>query len=388
MTYNFDTITPRRGTHSYKWDEAKEENIIPMWVADMDFPAAPAIQKALLERVKHGVFGYTMVPDSYYNAVINWFSRRHDWAIQKNWILYTTGVVPAISATIKALTLPGEKVLIQSPAYNCFYSSIKNQGCEVLESPLKREGDSYVMNWDDFENKCADEKTTLFLLCNPHNPSGRVWTKEELKRMNDICLRHNVKVVSDEIHCELIMPGYQFTPFAAVDKACRENSITLNSPSKSFNTAGLQVANIICSNPTWRRRINRVVNIFEICDVNPFGPVALEAAYNESEDWIDELNAYLFENYKALKSFFEEHMPKLKVLRLEGTYLVWVDVKELGLPSETIADELMNEGKVFINSGTLYGKKAGEGYLRINIACPRSIMTEGLERMAKVINNL
>lgn len=280
--YNFDQVINRRGSNSVKWDEAKDEGIIPMWVADMDFPAAPAIQKALEERIKHGVFGYTMVPDSYYDAIINWFQRRHNWIIQNDWIIYTTGVVPAVSATIKALTLPGEKVLLQTPAYNCFFSSIKNQGCEVLENPLKREKNSYVIDWEDFEAKCSDEKTTLFILCNPHNPSGRVWTKEELEKMNAICLRHNVKVVSDEIHCELIMPGHKFLPFASVSKECQDNSITLNSPSKSFNIAGLQIANIICKNPTWRRRINRVVNIFEICDVNPFGSIALEAAYNES----------------------------------------------------------------------------------------------------------
>lgn len=388
MKYDFDKIIRRRGTNSYKWDEAEGEDIIPMWVADMDFPVAPAIQTALEKRVRHGVFGYTMVPDSYYKAITDWFHRRHNWQIEKDWIIYTTGVVPAISATIKALTLPGEKVLIQSPAYNCFYSCIRNQGCEVLESPLKREADSYVMDWDDFEAKCADEKTTIFLLCNPHNPGGRVWTKEELIRMNNICLRHHVKVVSDEIHCELVMPGYTFTPFAAADKACQDNCITLNSPSKSFNLAGLQIANVVCKNPTWRRRINRVINIFEVCDVNPFGPVALEAAYNESEDWINSLNEYLYENYKTLKNFFQQEMPRLDVLRLEGTYLVWVDIKKLGIKSDELTQRLMNEGHVFINSGTLYGKQSGEGYIRINIACPKSTMMEGLERMAKVVKQL
>lgn len=388
MKYDFNQIIKRRGTNSYKWDEAEGEDIIPMWVADMDFPVAPAIQTALEKRVRHGVFGYTMVPDSYYQSVIDWFHRRHNWQIEKSWIIYTTGVIPAISATLKALTLPGEKVLIQAPVYNCFYSCIKNQGCEVLESPLKREGDSYVMDWDDFETKCADEKTTIFLLCNPHNPGGRVWTKEELIHMNDICSRHHVKVVSDEIHCELIMPGYTFTPFAAAGKECQDNCITLNSPSKSFNLAGLQIANVICKNPAWRRRIDRVINIFEVCDVNPFGPVALEAAYNESEEWINQLNRYLYENYKTLKAFFQKEMPKLDVLRLEGTYLVWVDIKKLGIGSEELAELLMNKGKVFVNSGTLYGKTAGEGYIRINIACPKSIMVEGLARMANVIRKL
>ncbi len=386
--YNFDQQITRRGTNSVKWDEINDNDLIPMWVADMDFQAAPAIQKALEERVKHGVFGYTIVPDSYYKAIINWFSRRHQWQIERSWIIYTTGVVPAISATLHALAMPGEKVLIQSPAYNCFFSSIRNQGCEVVESPLKREKDSYVMDWDDFETKCADEKTTIFLLCNPHNPSGRVWTKEELSRMNDICMRHNVIVVSDEIHCELVMPGYTFTPFAAVNKACQNNSITLNSPTKNFNIAGLQIANIICKPPIWRRRINRSVNIFEVCDVNPFGPIALEAAYNNSEDWINELNLYLYDNYIALKNFFEKEMPQVEVLKLEGTYLVWINIKALAIKSETLANKLLSEGHLLINSGTLYSEAFGEGYLRINIATPRATMIEGLQRMAKVVKAL
>lgn len=386
--YNFDQQITRRGTNSVKWDETDGNDIIPMWVADMDFLAAPAIQKALEERVKHGVFGYTIVTNSYYEAIISWFSRRHQWQIENDWIIYTTGVVPAISAVIHALAMPGEKVLIQSPAYNCFFSSIKNQGCEVVEAPLKREGDSYVMDWGDFKAKCSDEKTTLFLLCNPHNPSGRVWTKDELAKINDICLHHNVIVISDEIHCELIMPDYTFTPFAAVNEACQNNSITLNSPTKNFNIAGLQIANIICKNPTWRRRVNRVVNIFEICDVNPFGPIALEAAYNESEDWLDELNIYLNNNYLALKDFFKTEMPQLEVLKLEGTYLVWVDIKRLGIKSKILAKRLLAEGHVFINSGTLYSKDFGEGYLRINIATPRATMLEGLRRMAKVVKAL
>ncbi|MCR5076618.1 MAG: pyridoxal phosphate-dependent aminotransferase [Prevotella sp.] len=386
--YDFDKIVNRRGTHCYKWDEAEEADVIPMWVADMDFPAAPAIQQAVAERAAHGVFGYTMVPDSYYEAITRWFSRRHGWMIDRQWIIYTTGVVPAISATIKALAMSGEKVIVQTPVYNCFFSSIKNQGCEVLESPLKREGDSYTIDWEDFEAKCADEKTTLFLLCNPHNPSGRVWTRVELERMNDICLRHNVKVISDEIHCELTMPGYSFTPFAAVSEACADNCITLNSPTKSFNIAGLQIANVICKNPTWRRRINRAINIFEVCDVNPFGPVALEAAYNESEEWLMELNRYLYRNYMAVKECFRRELPQLEVMRLEGTYLVWVDIHATGMGSDELSERLMKLGKVFVNSGTMYGRQDGEGYIRINIACPRATLNEGLRRIVTTIKPL
>lgn len=384
-TFDFDTVINRRGTNSYKWDIVKEEDVIPLWVADMDFKAAPAILEALKKRVEHGVFGYTLVPDSYYEAIINWFARRHNWQIDRSWIIYTTGVVPAMSCAIKALTLPGEKVLIQTPDYNCFFSSIKNNGCEVAENELVRRGDSYEVDFEDFERQCADEKTTVFLLCNPHNPAGRVWTKEELERMNDICLTYGVRVISDEIHCELVMPGHRFTPFAAISDACRDNSVVLNSPTKAFNIAGLQIANIICADPAMRRRIDRAVNINEVCDVNPFGVVALQAAYNESEEWLDSLNHYIWGNYLALKEFIAKELPRLEVTRLEGTYLAWVDIKATGLTSDEAYGKLMKEGRVYVNSGTMYGRRAGEGYLRINLACPRATLLEGMKRMGGVL---
>ena len=402
--FNFDEIINRRGTGCVKWDEqaplqsedrALSGDMIPLWVADMDFKAAPAIQEAIRKRAEHGVFGYTVVEEPYYEAIISWFKRRHDWTICREEILYTTGVVPAMSVAIKALTMPGEKVLILSPDYNCFFSSIRNNGCEVLETILRQKDENedhqenvtepqWVVDFDDFEAKCADEKTTVFLLCNPHNPTGRVWTKEELSRMNDICMKHGVKVVSDEIHCELVMPGHTFQPFAAVSEACRENSVILNSPSKSFNIAGLQIANIICSRPDWRRRLDRAININEVCDVNPFGPVALMAAYNESEDWIDELNQYLWGNYQVLCNFVAKNLPQWKVSPLEGTYLPWVDIKATGMTSQAYADHLLKETNVWVNPGTMYGKESGEGYIRLNIACPRALLTEALERIARI----
>ena len=382
--YDFDQLLNRRGSHSVKWDEPEQEGVIPMWVADMDFMAAPAIQEALRKRVEHGVFGYTLVPDAYYDAIVNWFGRYHHWTIDRQDIIYTTGVVPAISCAIQALTMGGENVRIQTPVYNCFFSSIRNSGSNIVENPLKRQGDTYVIDFDDFERKCADEKTTAFLLCNPHNPAGRVWTKEELTRMNDICMRHHVRVIADEIHCELVMPGYTFTPFASISEACRDNSVTLNSPSKSFNIAGLQIANIICHDPAMRRRINRQVNINEVCDVNPFGVEALMAAYNDSRDWLVALNDYLWENYQALCRFCEEQLPQWKVLKLEGTYLPWVDITATGMTSDALADLLLREAKVMVNSGTMYGAQMGEGYIRLNIACPRARMLEGLERIKKV----
>lgn len=392
--YDFDELVERRGTGCVKWDERPQMgasagirpslDVIPLWVADMDFKAAPAIQEAVRKRTEHGVFGYTVVGDEYYEAIISWFQRRHNWTIRREEILYTTGVVPAMSVAIKALTMPGEKVLILSPDYNCFFSSVRNNGCEVLETILRRTGDTFEVDFEDFEAKCADEKTTVFLLCNPHNPCGRMWTKAELERMNDICMKYGVKVVSDEIHCELVMPGYHFQPFAAVNEACRQNSVILNSPSKSFNIAGLQAANIICAQPEWRRRLDRAININEVCDLNPFGPVALIAAYNESEDWLDALNEYLWGNYQTLCAFAAEHLPKWKICRLEGTYLPWIDITATGSLSQDYCDRLLNEAKVWVNPGTMYGTLSGEGYIRLNIACPRSRLLEALERIAKV----
>ena len=384
MKYNFDSINNRVGTNSVKWDI--HPDVIPLWVADMDFQVLPEIKEALSRRVEQGIFGYTEVPESYYEAIINWFDRRHHWHIDRSWILYTSGVIPATAAALKAFTLPGEKVLIQTPVYNCFFSSIANCGCEPVENELVREGNTYRIDFADFEKKCADPKTTVFLLCNPHNPAGRVWTKDELERMNEICMRHDVKVISDEIHCELIMPGYTFVPFASISEACADNSVILNSPTKNFNIAGLQIANIICKNREWLRRIDRAVNINETCDVNPFGVIALQEAYNKGAEWIDELNAYLYDNYKALKDFFHEELPKLEVLKLEGTYLVWVDITALEFTSDEVADKLLKEAKVWVNSGTMYGRKAGQGYLRINIATPRATLMEGLKRMGRLLS--
>ena len=425
MKYNFDEIIARRGTHCVKWDEkadsqelkansprnatlSKREELIPMWVADMDFAVAPAIQEAVRKRAAHPVYGYTVVEDDYYEAVISWFHRRHQWSIAREHIIYTTGVVPAISCAIKALTMPGEKVLILSPDYNCFFSSIKNNGCGVEESVLLRQNrnkqerfevntqvrfevnkqerfevntqERFEVDWTDFEERCSDEKTTVFLLCNPHNPTGRVWTREELQHMSDICHRHQVSIISDEIHCELVMPGHQFCPMGTVDK----DAIILNSPSKSFNTAGLQIANIICQDAATRRRINRAVNINEVCDVNPFGPVALMAAYNESEDWIDELNEYLYGNYAALCDFVAKNIPGWKVMPLEGTYLVWVDISQCCNDVAAYTDWLLKEAQVWFNPGTMYGAESGKGYLRINIACPRKLMMEALERIKRI----
>ena len=383
--YDFSMLVDRRGGDSVKWNHFSTDDIVPLWVADMDFPAAPAIQEALQRRVDHGVFGYAQVDEGYYDAIVSWQRRRHQWDVDRQWILYTTGVVPAVSCVIKALTLPGEKVLVMTPVYNCFFSSIRNQGCDVEECALVRKGDSYIIDWQDFEKKCQEDKVTVFLLCNPHNPVGRVWTREELARMGDICARHHVRVVSDEIHCELMMPGSTFVPFAAVSEQNLSNSVTLCSPSKAFNIAGLQNAYLVCSDDKIRRRIDRVLNIYEVCDVNAFGIVALKAAYNDSEQWLDDLCQYIWDNYQWVRQFLGERMPNVTVCRLEGTYLAWLDIRQLGIGSEEATRRLLHEGKVFVSSGTLYGQRDGDGYLRVNLACPRQTLEEGMRRFVQAL---
>ena len=387
MKYNFDEIIPRRNTNSVKWDEAAQDDIIPLWVADMDFRVLPQITEALRQRVDHGVFGYTHVPDSYYESVIRWFEDRHGLqGVKPSDIIYTSGVVPAISAIVRGLTLPGDKVLVQTPVYNCFFSSIRNQGCLVEENHLVYKNNTYVVDWDDFERKCADSRVRIFLLCNPHNPAGRVWKKEELQRMGEICQKHDVFVISDEIHCELVMPGNEYTPFASLSDDFLKNSATCVAPTKAFNIAGLQIANIIVKDRNKRERIDRAINIHEVCDVNPFGVIATEAAYTEEgAEWLRQLNTYLFANYRFLCDFFSKHFPSLEVVKLEGTYLVWVDCSSLGKSSTEIVNNLYRHG-VWMNDGVMYGESQG-AFIRINIACPRKILEEGLLRMEKALHS-
>ena len=387
MKYNFDEIIPRRNTNSVKWDEAAQDDIIPLWVADMDFRVLPQITEALRQRVDHGVFGYTHVPDSYYESVIRWFEDQHGLqGVKPSDIIYTSGVVPAISAIVRGLTLPGDKVLVQTPVYNCFFSSIRNQGCMVEENHLVYKNNTYVVDWDDFERKCADSRVRIFLLCNPHNPAGRVWKKEELQRMGEICQKHDVFVISDEIHCELVMPGNEYTPFASLSDDFLKNSATCVAPTKAFNIAGLQIANIIVKDRNKRERIDRAINIHEVCDVNPFGVIATEAAYTEEgAEWLRQLNTYLFANYRFLCDFFSKHFPSLEVVKLEGTYLVWVDCSSLGKSSTEIVNNLYRHG-VWMNDGVMYGENQ-RAFIRINIACPRKILEEGLLRMEKALHS-
>lgn len=380
MKHTFDQLISRRGTNSTKWDSDPDENLLPMWVADMDFRTAPAVVEALKRRVEHGIFGYVRVPGTYYEAVVKWFERRHALRIEREWILYTTGVVPALSAAIKALTVPGDKVVVQTPVYNCFFSSIRNNGCEVIPNPLIYRGETYRIDFDDLEKKAADPAVKLLLLCNPHNPVGRVWTREELVRIGKICIRNNVRVLADEIHCELVFPGHTYIPFASVSEEFRMHSVTCTSPSKAFNLAGLQIANLFCADAGLRAKIDKAININEVCDVNPFGVEALTAAYDKGEEWLEELKRYLFANYIYLKAYFYEYLPEFPVSPLEGTYLVWVDCSVLNQPSSEIAQTLLKEEKLRVNEGTLYGEN-GEGFIRINIACPRQQLIDGLQRL-------
>lgn len=380
----FDEIVDRRGTGAVKWDTMPNHDTIPMWVADMDFKTAPAIIDALRSRVEQGVFGYTYVPETYYDAIIRWFGERHGWSINRKEILYTIGVVPALSAIVKALTRPGDKVIIQPPVYNCFFSSVANNGCETLENNLVYTDGRYTIDFADLERKAADPAATLMIVCNPHNPAGRVWTADELRRIGDICIRHNVAIISDEIHCELTFNGHDYTPFASLGEEYALHSVSCVSPSKAFNIAGLQIANMVTRNDEWLAKIDRAVNINEVCDVNPFGVAALMAAYNHGAEWLEELKAYLWDNYLYVRDFFKHNFPNLTVTELEGTYLMWIDCRSTGLTSAQLEQRLLDIANVRVNSGTMYGA-AGEGFIRLNIACPRSMIEAGLQRLKKAL---
>ena len=364
-----------------------EEGVLPMWVADMDFRTAPAVVEVLRKRMDHGIFGYTKVPPVYYDAIINWFTRRHGWQIDRDWIIYTSGVVPALSAIIKALTVPGDRVLVQTPVYNCFFSSIRNNGCEIVANPLVYTNGTYRIDFDDLARKATDPKVRLLLLCNPHNPVGRVWTRAELMCIGEICLRNDVLVVADEIHCELVYSGHTYIPFASISDDFRNRSVTCTSPSKAFNLAGLQIANIFAADESVRVKIDKAINLNEVCDVNPFGVEALVAAYNDGEEWLEELKCYLSDNYLYMRTFFNKYLPQFPVVKLEGTYLVWVDCSVLNRSSKEIAEILLKAEKLWINEGSMYGE-AGEGFIRINIACPRQILIDGLNRLKRGLKEI
>lgn len=383
MNFDFDKLPNRRGTMSVKWDSDPDPEMLPLWVADMDFTTAPCIIEALERRVAHGVFGYTHPGKEYYDAVTGWFDRRHGWKFDPSQVIYTIGVVPAISACIKALTNPGDGVIIMTPVYTCFFSSIRNNGCRVVESPLKRTETSYAIDFDSLEDLCRDSTNKILLLCNPHNPAGRVWTHDELRRVNDICVAHGVTVISDEIHCEIVFKPHAYVPYATVATG---PYVICCSASKAFNTAGLQCANIVSPDEKMRALIDRAININETCDVGPMGVTAVIAAYNDGEEWLDACVQYIHGNYELLKERLGAMPGNLKVLDLEGTYLAWVDVSSLDIPSAWLCDALKREAHIWFTPGTEYGW-AGEGYLRINLATSHDILTEALDRLQSWLQN-
>lgn len=385
--FDFDTIVPRRGSGSYKWDSAGSAEVIPMWVADMDFKTAPCIIDALRRRVEHGIFGYTYVGSDYYDAVCNWFATEHSWHINPAHIIYTIGVVPAISAIIKAMTKEGEKVIVQTPAFDCFYSSVRNDGCKLVANPLIHHHDgSYSIDFDMLESQAKDPAAKVLLLCNPHNPSGRCWTVDELKRIGDICLANGLFVISDEIHCELTFNGHQYTPFASISPEFAHNCAVCISPSKAFNIAGLQIANIVAADGDVRSRIDKAININEVCDVNPFGVVATVAAYKHGKPWLDALKNYIWQNYLYMKKRLDATFPGFTLTPLEATYLAWLDIRKSRLTSGEFRRKLLTERKLWLNPGTKYGDD-GEGFVRINLATPHSIIKDSTERLIDFLSS-
>ncbi len=398
--YNFDQITNRQGTNSVKWDEA-EADVLPLWVADMDFPTAPAVQEAIVRRATHGCYGYTVVPETYYKAIQDWFATRHQWNIEREHILYTIGVIPAIAASLKAICQTGDNVVVLTPVYNCFFNLIRNAGCQTIEEPLIASKClacgiiTYDINWRALEADLAQEKTTVLLFCNPHNPAGRLWNARELKHLCELCWKHHVTLICDEIHNELTQPDTLYTPVGPIAEQFNQEHaerplpyVVCTSPSKSFNTAGLQNANLMVPDAELRRKIDRAINLNEVCDVNPFGVEATIAAYNEGGEWLDALRAYLYNNYTYAKDRLLNEFPALRIADLQGTYLMWVDCSQLkkvqGKTIEQFCEALKTEAKVWFSAGSIYGQ-AGEGFIRINLACPRATLVEALNRFIEYV---
>ncbi len=385
MHYDFSVLTDRRHTDSLKWDV--KENELPMWVADMDFPTAPQIRKAIEKRVAHGIFGYSDVSDAWYEAYINWWKTRHNFSIEKDWLIFCTGVVPAISSIVRKLTTPAENVLIQTPVYNIFFNSIINNGRQVLESPLRYQNGRYEVDFVDLEEKLSNPQTTLMILCNPHNPIGKIWDKETLERIGELCFKHHVVVISDEIHGDLTDPGHNYIPFASVCAHCRDNSITCLAPTKAFNLAGLQTAAVVVPDSTLRHRVWRGLNTDEVAEPNVLAvPVAI-AAFTEGGEWLDELRAYLYQNKVLVRERVKKEIPELSVVSSDATYLLWIDCTKITENAEELAAFIREKTGLYLAAGNQYGK-GGERFLRMNIACPRALVEDGLSRLKSAIHLL
>ena len=388
MMAEFDKMTQRRGTSSVKWDfvpegfsAAEMEDVIPLWVADMDFEVPHCVLATLQEKLKQGIFGYTQIPDAFYQAIVEWFGRRHHWHFTIQDILPIDGLVPAASIALKSITEPGDEVIVQTPAYNCFFSSVRNIGCRMSENRLRYEQGRYTIDYEDLEKRCRTAKAMLF--CNPHNPSGRLWSREELLRVTELCEKYGVVVVSDEIHCDIVPPGSEYIPMASLSQEVAQHCISLISPTKCFNLAGLMVAGIVTINPLYREKMDRVINIWEHCDLGQMGVAALSAAFSkEGEAWLNDLNAYIHENYLYLKKKITEQLPSVSVCPLEATYLVWLDCSSLPVDTAELKRYLIRSHRVWVNEGAMYGDAR---FLRVNVACPRRRLEEGLERLVSGI---
>lgn len=380
MAYDFDKIVDRSNTNSMKWNVAEGE--LPMWVADMDFETAPAIMEAISKRAQHGCFGYTEITDAWYQAYIDWWKNRHDFTMEKDWLMFCTGVVPAISSIVRKLTTPAEKVLVQTPVYNIFFNSILNNGRQVLESPLVFDGNAYHIDFVDLEKKLADPQTTLMILCNPHNPIGKIWDKATLERIGVLCAKHHVIVLSDEIHCDLTDPGCGYIPFASVSDVCRDNSITCIAPTKTFNLAGLQTAAISVPNPVIRHKVWRGINTDEVAEPNAFAVDAAIVAFTKGADWLDALRAYIYENKQYAVQYVKEQIPEMEILPSEATYLLWIYCKDLPENSREIAHRIRKKTGLFLSAGSGFSGD-GDRFLRLNIACPRALLKDGMERLKR-----
>ena len=378
MKYDFDSVTNRRNSNSLKWDISDGE--LPMWVADMDFRTAPEILSAIKERAEHGIFGYSVVPDLWYEAYGNWWRNRHHFEIEHDWLIFCTGVVPAISSIVRKLTTPAEKVLIQTPVYNIFFNSILNNGRQVLENELKYKDGEYEIDFEDLERKLADPQTSLMILCNPHNPIGKIWDRETLTQIGALCKKHHVVVLSDEIHCDLVAPGKEYIPFASVSEDCRDCSITCIAPTKAFNLAGLQTAAVAVPNPVLRHKVWRGLNTDEVAEPNSFAVDAAAAAFTKGAPWLDELQAYLFQNKEITANYIQKNIPALRVVKSEATYLVWIDCRKLPGTSDEIVQFIRSTTGLILSSGAQYGS-GGEKFIRMNIGCPRTVLEDGLSRL-------
>ncbi|MFY1047557.1 MalY/PatB family protein [Chryseobacterium sp. GP-SGM7] len=378
--YNFDEIIKRRGTNSVKWDLEIDAEVLPMWVADMDFRTAPEITEVIVEKVSQGVFGYGLVPDNFLEAISEWWKEIHQYHIKKEWILPGPGMIPTLSAILRTFVKSGENIIIQPPVYNHFYNFFENCEFGVMENNLIYINRAYEIDFDDLEIKASDSTAKVLLLCNPHNPVGRVWKRNDLEKIAEICAKHHVMVVSDEIHADLVYEGYHHIPFTSVAANYNLNSVSCGSPCKTFNLAGLPISYVISENIDVLNKIHKTFEIQETSYPNTIAATALIAAYQNGKEWMRELKIYLNGNYQYLLEFIKKNIPEIKVLPLEATYLVWLDCNSLNKTSDELSKILLEEQKIWVNAGTMYGA-AGEGFLRINIGCPREVLLEGLKRL-------